>query len=102
MNIEKSVTYTSIPEILITTRNYPVLKYLYKQETMNKNIIKERKMSSTDIFFNFFIDPSIKSFTNVRKYRKDDMNTNFLVVTSLRCVSTLEKKLKIKLIPTDI
>ena len=43
------------PEILITTvfwnevkipRNYPVPKCLYKQETINKNILKERKMPS--------------------------------------------------------
>ena len=32
-----------------TPRNYPVPKCLYKHETVNKNILKERKMSSTNI-----------------------------------------------------
>ena len=30
-------------------RNYPVLKYLCRRKTINKTVIKERKMSSTRI-----------------------------------------------------
>ena len=62
-------------------RNYPVSKFLHKQETMNKNMIKERKISSTILIRNFlltrnrisYLEP--KLFNQLPVYIKNNIQT---------------------------